>query len=103
MKVIEIIIQYLAPALAGGGLMWVIQFRLRIRREGNKLLEDDFNAVAAIVEKSTEQISRLHDKISEIEQQKSDIEAEIRKLRRDNETLNNTLKRYLKNQNPNLI
>lgn len=101
--ILETVIQYLAPAMAGGGLMWVVQFRLRVRREGNKLLQDDFNAVLDIVQKSTEQISRLHDKIAQIEEQKSQIEEEVRRLRKDNATMNETLRRYLKNQNPTLL
>lgn len=97
-----IIIQVVVPFFAGGGIVWLLHFRLRARREGNKLHQEEFNAVSAIVERATKQISELSDKIAQIESEKSELKAQIlflmeenKRLDKENKNLGAALKRYM--------
>lgn len=102
MEFTNIIIQVVVPFLSGGGLMYLLHFRLRTRREGNKLHEEEFNAVSEIVNRATKQISELSDKIAHIESEKSELKTQVlflleenKRLDKENKNLSAALKRYM--------
>jgi septal ring factor EnvC (AmiA/AmiB activator) len=99
---IEIIKHIVVPFLAGGGVFWVMHFRLRARRDGNRLRQEEFNAVSEIVERATRQISDLSDKIARIEEEKRELRdtvqhllEENKRLDRENKNLSAAIKRYM--------
>lgn len=102
MEISAVIVQVVLPFVTGGGLMYLLHFRLRSRREGNKLRQEEFNAVSEIVEKATRQISELSDKIAQIESEKSELKAQVlflleenKRLDKENKNLSAALKRYM--------
>lgn len=102
MDILNAIINIVTPFLAGGGAVWLLNFRLRARREGNKIREEEFNAVSAIVDKATRQISELSDKIALIESEKAELKSQVnflleenRRLDKENKNLSAAIKRYM--------
>ena len=102
MTVIEMIVKVAGPFFAGGGLFWLLHFRLRSRREGNRLRQEEFNAVSEIVERATRQISELSEKIAEIEREKSELKTQVlflleenKRLDTENRNMAERLKRYM--------
>jgi len=98
----QIIMQIIGPFVAGGGLFWLLNFRLRNRREGNKLRQEEFNAVSEIVDRATRQISQLSDKIAEIEKEKAELKSQVlflieenKRLDKENKNLDAAIKRYM--------
>lgn len=102
MAIVELFIQVAGPFLAGGGALWLLNFRLRNRHEGNKLRQEEFNAVSEIVERATRQISELSDKIAQIETEKAELKTQVlflleenKRLDKENKNLSATIKRYM--------
>lgn len=102
MNVIEIVTQIVGPFLAGGGAVWLLNFRLRARRESNELHKDEFNTVSEIVERATRQISELADKVAQIETEKAELKRQIaylidenKRLDKENKNLAGRVKRYM--------
>lgn len=97
-----VLINAIGPFVAGGGLVWVFHFRLRARRDGNTLRKEEFDAVSSIVERSTQQISELADKIAQIEVEKAELKRQIlhlidenKRLTKENQNMETRLKRYM--------
>lgn len=102
MDIINIITQIVAPFFAGGGAVWLLNFRLRSRRDGNVLRHEEFNAVSEIVDRATRQISELSDKIALIESEKAELKSQVlflleenKRLDKENKNLSAALKRYM--------
>jgi septal ring factor EnvC (AmiA/AmiB activator) len=98
----DIITHILVPFFAGGGVFWIMHFRLRARRDGNRLRQEEFNAVSEIVERATRQISDLSDKIARIEEEKAELKSQVlflieenKRLDKENQNLSATIKRYM--------
>ena len=99
---IEFIYQALAAFVGGGGLSWLFFSRLRLRREGGKLHEEEFDAVSKIVKQAMNDLQELSGRIAELEREKIEIMEQMNKLRKENEELNATIRKMIRNNNPNL-
>jgi septal ring factor EnvC (AmiA/AmiB activator) len=98
----EFIIQAITAFLSGGGITWVFFSRLRLRREGSKLRKDEFDAVSEIVKQAMNDLQQLSKRIAELEDEKVKILEEMSKIRQENEKLNTTIRRLIRNNNPAL-
>lgn len=98
----ELVIQTISAFLGGGGISWVVFYKLRLRREGGKLHKEEFDAVSDIVKQAMQDLQLLGKRIAELEDEKVKIMEEMGKLREENERLNSTIKRMIRNNNPNL-
>lgn len=85
--------------LVGGGFAWLLNFRRRARRESQKLDEEEFNAVSAIVERSLRQLSEMSEKIQQLEAAKVEMAEKIQRLSMENKRLEQTLARYIRQAN----
>ena len=99
---IEFMYQAAAAFLGGGGLSWVFFSRLRLRREGGKLREEEFDAVSKIVKQAMNDLQELSNRIAELEREKIEIMEQMNSLRKENEELNATIRRMIRSQNPKL-
>lgn len=69
----------ITPALAGGGLVWLVTFRQRIRQARNAVSKEEFDTVSSIVRQSTNHIQEMAAMISEIQQIRIKLEADLQK------------------------
>ena len=72
----------LLSLLLGTGISWFFFFRAKLRREGNRLLEDDFNALSSVVDKSSKQIADLSEKLREMEDIRTQLVTQLNEARR---------------------
>lgn len=98
----ELVIQTITAVIGGGGLSWVFFYRLRMRREGGKLHKEEFDAVSNIVKQAMQDLQQLSSRIAELEDEKVKILEEMSKLREENHKLNDTIRRMIRNNNPQL-
>lgn len=98
----ELLIQTISAFIGGGGLSWVFFSRLRMRREGSKLHKEEFDAVSNIVKQAMQDLQQLSSRIAELEDEKVKILEEMGKLREENQKLNDTIRRMIRNNNPQL-
>lgn len=99
---IEVIIQSISAFVGGGGISWLFFSRLRLRREGGKLKEEEFDAVSKIVKQAMNDLQELSQRIAELEREKLEIMEQMSKLRKENEELNATVRRLIRKDNPML-
>ena len=92
-----------ASAAAGGGAMWLFNFRLRVRRQGNELEGQDFELVSKTVKQAMRDLSELSERIGELEREKATILEDMNALRKQNKHLEGILRQYIKDNNPNLL
>ena len=95
------LIELLATFLAGGGLFWLFNVRKHARKAERELEVEEFDAVSSVVERATQQIAELAQKVAALERAKMDMEAQLHSLQKENEHLKSenknmteTLKRY---------
>ena len=72
----------LLSLLLGSGISWFFFFRSKLRREGNRLLEDEFNALSSVVDKSSRQISELSGRLREMESIRTQLATELNDAKR---------------------
>ena len=103
------ILKMIASAFAGGGVMWFFNFRKRVQRQGNEMEGDDFDLVSKTVKQAMTDLRDLSDRIGQLEKEKviildriSDLEMENKKLKKENEHLEQVLRAYIKEKNPTL-
>lgn len=104
------ILKLLASAGLGGGAFWVFNFRRRLRRDRNAMNFDDFEVVSKMANKAMEDIAAMSDRIGQLEKEKIAIYKEISQLKRENESLRKenahleeVLREYIKEKNPNIV
>lgn len=73
--------------MAGGGGAWFFFFRARLKREANALKEAEFNALSAVVERSSTQIAELSERVREMEAIRTQLVFQVEELKRENQTL----------------
>lgn len=103
------ILKMVASALAGGGAIWLFNFRRRIRRQGNELEGADFDLVSKTVKQAMSDLKNLSDRIGQLETEKTaildrigDLERENQTLKKENQHLEKVLRAYMTEKNPNL-
>lgn len=103
MDINTIIIQIGVPFVAGGGLMWLFHFRRMARRKGNELRKEEFDTVSEVVERATQQVAALAEKIALIESARAELKTQVIELLEENKRLDRecknleaALKRYMK-------
>lgn len=96
------ILKMLASALAGGGVMWFFNFRLRVRRQGNELQGEDFDLVSKTVKQAMKDLAELSERIGELEKEKVAIMEELGKLRKENKHMESVLRDYIREKNPGI-
>lgn len=69
----------IAPAMAGGGLVWVITIRQRIRQARNAVSKEEFETVSVIVKSSMQQLQEMAAMISDIQKDRIRLETELQK------------------------
>jgi BMFP domain-containing protein YqiC len=99
---IEFVIQAATAFLGGGGATWLLFYRLKVRREGGKLREEEFDAVSKIVKQAMNDLQELSQRIAELEREKLEILDQMSKIRKENEDLNATIRRMVRKDNPRL-
>ncbi len=99
------ILKMLASALGGGGLAWLFHTRGRWRKYGGA----DFDLVSQTVTQAIADLQELSERIGVLEKEKvlimnriSELERENEKLRKENQHLEDVLRAYMKEKNPNL-
>lgn len=109
MDIITEILKMAGYAAAGGGLSWFFHFRKRVARQGNELQGEDFELVSKTVKQAMSDLANLSDRIGQLETEKiqilsriGDLERENQKLKKENQHLEQVLKAYLKEKNPQL-
>lgn len=102
-------LKMIVSAAAGGGLLWVFNFRRRVQRQGNELDGADFDLVSKTVKQAMSDLRNLSDRIGELEKEKTaildrigDLERENQNLKKENKHLENVLRAYMTEKNPNL-
>jgi regulator of replication initiation timing len=99
---IESIIAMFSTALAGGGVTWLFFFRTRLKREKSSLQKAEFEDVSSIVKQGISDLRELSGRISELEREKVEILEENNRLKTENANLSESLRRYIKANNPRL-
>ena len=99
---IDFVFQAATAFVGGGGVTWLLFYRLKVRREGGKLHEEEFDAVSKIVKQTMNDLQLLSERIAELEREKLDILEQMGKLRKENESLNATIRRMIRKDNPGL-
>jgi len=104
MNLLEILKMALS-ALAGGGAAWFFAVRGRWRKYGGA----DFDLVSQTVTQAIADLQELSERIGVLEKEKvlimnriSDLERENAKLKKENQHLEDVLRAYMKEKNPNL-
>lgn len=102
-------LKLLASALAGGGILWMFNFRRRVRHQGNELDGADFDLVSKTVKQAMADLANLSERIGQLEKEKvaildriGDLERENAKLKKENKHLEEVLRAYIREKNPNL-
>lgn len=95
------IIESLVAFAAGGGLFWLLNVRKHARRAEQKLDVEEFEAVSSVVERATQQIAELAQKVAMLEKAKMDMESQLhhltlenQRLKKENENMAAALKRH---------
>jgi hypothetical protein len=89
----EIIIQVLPPFIAGGGLMYLFNFRLNLQRSKSKIEEDEFNSLSGVIDRSVKQIGELSERVAQVEEQKSELHSRLQEAIQENHSLKARLSR----------
>ena len=94
---------------AGGGMLWLFNFRKRVRRQENEMVGEDFNLLSNTVNKAMQDMATLSDRIGQLEMERLEILEQIKVLRHENEALKKenkhleeVLRDYIRKNNPNL-
>lgn len=99
---IDIVIQTAVALFSGGGISWLVFFRRKLRLTGNNLSEEEFDSLSKVVKQSMVSLQELSSRISELEKEKMEIMEQMSALRKENEALNATIRRMVRNSNPKL-
>lgn len=96
-------------ALAGGGLLWIFNFRRQLKRQGNELEGADFDLVSKTVKQAMTDLAGLSERIGQLENEKvlildriSGLERENKRLKKENEHLESVLRAYIEEKNPGI-
>ena len=94
------VLKYLGPFIAGGGLTWLFNFRMKKREQSNQIAEKEFESVEEIVANFTNRMSDLSNKLSDlmernlqVEEKLLNLQSENRKLLEENKLLQEEIKK----------
>ena len=97
------------PALFGGGAVWFLNPKSKIRRTRNDINEQDFDTVSKVVKAASEDLRALSERVGELEKEKIRILEELgalhdanTKLRKENERLEKALRNHITKNNPGM-
>lgn len=98
-------IKMIVSALIGGGAAWLFHIRGRWRKYGGA----DFDLVSRTVTQAIADLEELSSRIGTLEKEKvlimnrlSELERENVKLKKENQHLEEVLRAYIKEKNPNI-
>lgn len=109
MEILTEILKMAVSAAAGGGLLWLFNFKRRVRRQGNEMEGADFDMVSKTVNQAMNDLGKLSERIGQLEKEKvaildriGDLERENQKLRKENQHLESVLRTYIRENNPTI-
>lgn len=109
MNLIIEITKMIIAASAGGGIMYLFNWRKRIQRQGNQIEGEDFDQVSKTVTQAMKDLGALSERIGQLERERveifeqiSDLKRENDKLKKENQHLEKVLRDYISDKNPNI-
>lgn len=101
MKFVSEVLMPVLTFLTGGGIMYIVLFRQRMRRESNKINQEEFVSLSQVVETSMRQLKELSERLIQMEEVRYQLSVQVNEakqviadLRKENETLRKLIEQH---------